>query len=130
MKPSLLLLDEPTNHLDLDANLWFEKYLASFPGGVLVTSHDRAFLNQVATSVLAIEPDEVALLRGNYDDYLVARERTLEIKRAAAAGQQREIQKQMRFVERFRAKATKASQGAKPIEANREDADHHVAKGD
>ena len=110
MKPSLLLLDEPTNHLDLDANLWFEKYLASFPGGVLVTSHDRAFLNQTATSVLAIEPDEVALLRGNYDDYLVARERTLEIKRAAAAGQQREIQKQMRFVERFRAKATKASQ--------------------
>ena len=110
MKPSLLLLDEPTNHLDLDANLWFEKYLASFPGGVLVTSHDRAFLNQIATSVLAIEPDEVALLRGNYDDYLVARERTLEIKRAAAAGQQREIQKQMRFVERFRAKATKASQ--------------------
>ena len=110
MKPSLLLLDEPTNHLDLDANLWFEKYLASFPGGVLVTSHDRAFLNQVATSVLAIEPDEVALLRGNYDDYLVARERTLEIKRSAAAGQQREIQKQMRFVERFRAKATKASQ--------------------
>ncbi len=109
-KPSLLLLDEPTNHLDLDANLWFEKYLASFPGGVLVTSHDRAFLNQTATSVLAIEPDEVALLRGNYDDYLVARERTLEIKRAAAAGQQREIQKQMRFVERFRAKATKASQ--------------------
>ena len=109
-KPSLLLLDEPTNHLDLDANLWFEKYLASFPGGVLVTSHDRAFLNQTATSVLAIEPDEVALLRGNYDDYLVARERTLEIRRAAAAGQQREIQKQMRFVERFRAKATKASQ--------------------
>ena len=109
-KPSLLLLDEPTNHLDLDANLWFERYLASFPGGVLVTSHDRAFLNQTATSVLAIEPDEVALLRGNYDDYLVARERSLEIRRAAAAGQQREIQKQMRFVERFRAKATKASQ--------------------
>ena len=109
-KPSLLLLDEPTNHLDLDANLWFERYLASFPGGVLVTSHDRAFLNQTATSVLAIEPDEVAILRGNYDDYLVARERTLEIRRAAAAGQQREIQKQMRFVERFRAKATKASQ--------------------
>ena len=109
-KPSLLLLDEPTNHLDLDANLWFEKYLASFPGGVIVTSHDRAFLNQVATSVLAIETDEVVHLRGNYDDYLVARERSLEIKRAAAAGQQREIQKQMRFVERFRAKATKASQ--------------------
>ncbi len=109
-KPSLLLLDEPTNHLDLYANLWFEKYLSSFQGGVIVTSHDRAFLNQVATKVLAIEPDEVALLKGSYDDYLLARERSLEVKRAAAARQEREVQRQMRFVERFRSKARKASQ--------------------
>ena len=109
-KPNLLLLDEPTNHLDLDANLWFEKYLAHFQGGVLVTSHDRAFLNQTATKVLAIEPDEVALYTGNYHDYLVARESTLQNKRAASARQQREIDKQMRFVEQFRSKATKASQ--------------------
>ena len=109
-KPDLLLLDEPTNHLDLDANLWFEKHLASFQGGVLVTSHDRAFLNQLATRVLAIEPDEVVFLRGNYDDYLVARERSLQIKQAAAGRQERKVQKQMRFVERFRSKATKASQ--------------------
>ncbi len=108
--PNILLLDEPTNHLDLDANLWFEKYLASFQGGVLVTSHDRAFLNQTATKVLAIEPDEVALHTGNYDDYLVARENALQNKRAASARQVREIEKQMRFVEKFRAKATKASQ--------------------
>ena len=85
-KPDLLLLDEPTNHLDLDANLWFEKYLASFQGGVLVTSHDRAFLNQVATRVLAIEPGEVVIMKGGYDDYLVARERSLQVKQAAAAG--------------------------------------------
>lgn len=109
-EPSLLLLDEPTNHLDLEANLWFEKYLASFQGGVIVTSHDRAFLNQVATKVLAIEPDEVVLMRGGYDDYLVAREQSLQVKRTAAARQEREIQKQMRFVERFRSKATKARQ--------------------
>ena len=63
-KPNLLLLDEPTNHLDLDANLWFEKYLTSFDGGVIVTSHDRAFLNQVATRVIAIEPDETIFHRG------------------------------------------------------------------
>ena len=75
-KPDLLLLDEPTNHLDLEANLWFEKYLGSFRGGVLITSHDRAFLNQVATKVLAIEPDGVSLHKGNYDDYLVAREQS------------------------------------------------------
>ncbi len=109
-KPNLLLLDEPTNHLDLDANLWFEKYLANFQGGLLVTSHDRAFLNQTATKVLAIEPDEVALHTGNYNDYLVARETTLQNKRAASARQQREIDRQMRFVEQFRSKATKASQ--------------------
>ena len=109
-KPDLLLLDEPTNHLDLEANLWFEKYLASFRGGVIITSHDRTFLNQVATRVLAIEQDEVVLTRGNYDEYVVARERSLKIKQAAAARQQREMKRQMRFVERFRAKATKASQ--------------------
>ena len=108
--PDVLLLDEPTNHLDLEANLWFEKYLSSFPGGVVITSHDRAFLNQVATRILAIEPGEVVHHHGNYDGYLVARERALEIKQAAAARQEREIQRQMRFVERFRYKATKARQ--------------------
>ena len=105
-----MLLDEPTNHLDLEANLWFEKYLTSFQGGVLITSHDRTFLNQIATKVLAIETDEAVIHRGNYDDYLVARERTLEVKRAASARQEREVQKQMRFVERFRFKASKAGQ--------------------
>ena len=108
--PDVLLLDEPTNHLDLDANLWFEKYLSSFRGAVVVTSHDRAFLNQVATMVLAITPDEVVLDRGNYDDYLIGSERSLQAKQAAAARQDREVQRQMRFVERFRYKARKASQ--------------------
>ncbi len=108
--PNLLLLDEPTNHLDLEANIWFEKYLAGFQGAVVVTSHDRTFLNQTATRVVAIEPDEVVLHRGNYDDYLVARESALQIKRSAAARQERQIAKQMRFVERFRYKAKKASQ--------------------
>ena len=108
--PDILLLDEPTNHLDLEANIWFEKYLSSFAGGVILTSHDRTFLNQVANRVLAIEPGEVVHHRGNYDEYLAARERALEIKEAAAARQEREIQRQMRFVERFRYKATKARQ--------------------
>ena len=77
---------------------------------MLVTSHDRTFLNQVANRVLAIEPGDVVHHRGNYDEYLAARERALEIKEAAAARQEREIQRQMRFVERFRYKATKARQ--------------------
>ena len=108
--PDVLLLDEPTNHLDLDANLWFEKYLMAFRGSVMVTSHDRAFLNQIATMVLAIEPEEVVLQKGNYDDYIIARERSLQVKQAAAARQDREFQRQMRFVERFRYKARKATQ--------------------
>ena len=109
-QPDILFLDEPTNHLDLEANLWFERYLASFKGGVIVTSHDRAFLNQVATKVLAIEDDEVVLMKGNYDEYLVARENALKVKQSAAARQEREVQRQMRFIERFRSKARKASQ--------------------
>ena len=109
-RPDILLLDEPTNHLDLEAHLWFEKYLSSFPGGVVVTSHDRAFLNQVADQILAIEPGEVVHHNGNYDNYLVARERAMEIKQSAAARQSREIQRQTQFIERFRAKATKATQ--------------------
>ena len=108
--PNLLLLDEPTNHLDLEANIWFEKYLGGFKGAMVVTSHDRTFLNQTANRVVAIEPDEVVLHRGNYDDYLVARDSALEIKRSAAARQERQIAQQMRFVERFRYKARKASQ--------------------
>ncbi len=108
--PDVLLLDEPTNHLDLDANVWFEKYLTSFRGAVLVTSHDRAFLNTVATSILALEPGEAVLMKGDYDDYLEAREHALEIKQATVARQDREHDRQMRFVERFRSKASKATQ--------------------
>jgi ATP-binding cassette, subfamily F, member 3 len=108
--PDFLFLDEPTNHLDLEANLWFESFLKSFSGGVIFTSHDRAFLNQVSTLVLAIEPGEVVHFRGNYDEYMVAREQAMVTKQSAAARQQREVQKQMRFVERFRSKAKKATQ--------------------
>ena len=109
-KPDTLLLDEPTNYLDLDANLWFEKYLTSFQGSVVVTSHDRAFLNHVANSVLAIEPDTVVLAMGSYDDYLISRERSIQVMQVVSARQNREVKKQMRFVERFRSKATKAGQ--------------------
>jgi ATP-binding cassette subfamily F protein 3 len=109
-KPGVLLLDEPTNHLDIASNLWFEKYLSSFRGPVVFTSHDRTFLNQVATMVVGIEPDEVVILKGDYDHYVTARERSLQVKQATAARQERYVQKQMRFVERFRYKARKAGQ--------------------
>jgi ATP-binding cassette, subfamily F, member 3 len=110
IKPDMLLLDEPTNHLDVEACIWFEKYLSIYPGAVIVTSHDRAFLNRVVGRVLSIEPGEVIQHRGNYDDYLIERERSLEAKHSAAARQEKQIEKEMRFIERFRAKNTKATQ--------------------
>ena len=109
-KPDVLLLDEPTNHLDLEANLWFEKYLLSFPGTVIIASHDRIFLNHIATSVLAIDINSILLVKGNYDDYLRKQSHLLQAQETAAIQQKRETEKQMQFVERFRSKARKASQ--------------------
>lgn len=110
VKPDLLLLDEPTNHLDLEAQIWFEKYLASYRGAVMVTSHDRAFLNRVVSKVLAIESGEVIYHHGNYDSYVISRQKDLEVKEAAAKRQEKHIEKETRFIERFRYKKTKASQ--------------------
>jgi ATP-binding cassette subfamily F protein 3 len=108
--PDLLLLDEPTNHLDLESCIWFEGYLARYQGAVLVTSHDRAFLNRVVGKVLAFEPEGVVLHSGNYDSYVYAHQKELETKQAAAKKQEQKIKHEMRFIERFRAKNTKASQ--------------------
>ena len=91
-RPDVLLLDEPTNHLDLEANIWFENYLIKqFKGAVLITSHDRAFLNSVATTVLAIEPEQVVLQKGNYDEYLLSRDQSIKSKQVSAARMEKQI---------------------------------------
>ncbi|MFC2052147.1 ABC-F family ATP-binding cassette domain-containing protein [Chloroflexota bacterium] len=110
LEPDLLILDEPTNHLDLETTGWFENYLKTYQGAVLVTSHDRAFLNNVVNKVIAIETDEVIFYHGNYDGYVVARRSDLELKKSTARKQELKINKEMRFIERFRAKNTKATQ--------------------
>jgi ATP-binding cassette subfamily F protein 3 len=109
-EPDLLMLDEPTNHLDLEALLWFQQYLKNYPGGVLLISHDREFLNQLVGSVVEIRQSQLIRYRGNYDDYLVQREAHEVQQLAAYKNQQREIAHLMDFVVRFRAKNTKASQ--------------------
>lgn len=110
LNPDLLILDEPTNHLDLESTKWFESYLKTYHGAVLLTSHDRAFLNQMATKVLALEKSGVVLYHGNYDKFVLARQRELEVLESTARRQEAQIDKEMRFIERFRAKATKARQ--------------------
>src|SRR5690349_4190940 len=109
-EPDLLMLDEPTNHLDLEALLWFQQYLKNYPGAILVISHDREFLNQLVGSVVEIRQSRLIKYRGNYDEYLVQREAQEEQLLAAYKNQQREIARLQTFADRFRAKATKASQ--------------------
>ena len=110
LSPDILLLDEPTNYLDLETQCWFETCLKRYRGAVLLTSHDRAFLNNVVSKVIAIEDEAVIFHHGDYDSYVRAREKDIETRQAAARRQEVEIKRQMRFIERFRAKNTKASQ--------------------
>src|SRR6476660_5190014 len=109
-EPDLLLLDEPTNHLDLEALLWFQDYLKSYPGAILVISHDREFLNQLVGGIVEIRQNKLVRYRGNYDEYLLQREAQEEQLLAAYKHQEREIARLMEFVNRFRAKNTKATQ--------------------
>ena len=109
LNPDMLLLDEPTNHLDLESCIWFEDYLKSYQGAVMVTSHDRAFLGRVAKKIIAIEKDDVIFYHGGYDDFIEARQQELQVREATAKRQDLKIKKEMRFIERFRYKATKAA---------------------
>jgi ATP-binding cassette subfamily F protein 3 len=108
--PDLLMLDEPTNHLDLESLQWFQEYLRTYPGAILLISHDRDFLNQLTSEIWELRQRKVIRYRGNYDDYLVQREAAEAQRLAAYKNQQREIAHLMEFVERFRAKASKAAQ--------------------
>ena len=109
-EPDLLMLDEPTNHLDLEALHWFQGYLKGYPGAILMISHDREFLNQLTGSTAEIGHGRLTLYRGNYDNYLVQRAARREQQLAAYKAQQREIESLQRFADRFRAKASLASQ--------------------
>jgi ATP-binding cassette, subfamily F, member 3 len=108
-EPALLLLDEPTNHLDLEALLWFQDYLTRYPGGLVVISHDRAFLNALCTGILELRGGTLNRYTGNYDDYMLEKEARKEQQAAAFKNQQREIAHLQRFVDRFGAKASMAS---------------------
>jgi ATP-binding cassette subfamily F protein 3 len=108
-EPALLLLDEPTNHLDLEALLWFQDYLTRYPGGLVVISHDRAFLNALCTGILELRGGTLNRYTGNYDDYMLEKEARKEQQAAAFKNQQREIAHLQKFVDRFGAKASMAS---------------------
>ena len=110
VEPDLLLLDEPTNHLDLEASLWLEDYLHRYPGTVLLVSHDRDLLNRVATQILHLENAKLTLYQGNYDRFERTRAERLMLDEKMRARQLAERARIQDFVDRFRAKASKARQ--------------------
>ena len=110
MEPDLLLLDEPTNHLDLESLVWFQEYLRNYPGAILMISHDREFLNQLVDSIVEIAHRRLNRYRGNWDSYVAQKAAREEQQLAAYKNQQREIAALQEFADRFRAKASKASQ--------------------
>jgi ATPase subunit of ABC transporter with duplicated ATPase domains len=116
-EPEILLMDEPTNHLDLESIIWLEAFLKSRPGSLLMTSHDREFMNRVVTKVAEIDAGEITIYSGNYDFY--ERERAIrEANREAAyARQQAMLAKEQRFIERFAAHAAKAAQVQSRVKA-------------
>jgi ATP-binding cassette, subfamily F, member 3 len=123
-EPDVLMLDEPTNHLDLETLLWFQDYLRDYPGAILLISHDRDFLNQLCTHVIELRQARLFRYTGNYDVYLEQRAATEATLVATAKAQQREIDRLQLFVDRFRAKNTKATQAQsklKQIERLKED---------
>ncbi|MEP7309003.1 MAG: ABC-F family ATP-binding cassette domain-containing protein [Acidobacteriota bacterium] len=116
-EPEVLLMDEPTNHLDIESIIWLESFLKSRDGALLMTSHDREFMNRIVTKIAEIDDGEITAYSGNYDFY--ERERSLrEANREAAyARQQAMLAKEQRFIDRFAAHAAKAAQVQSRVKA-------------
>jgi len=116
-KPSLLMLDEPTNHLDLPSIQWVEKYVQSYEGAVIVVSHDRQFLDNTIDTTVEVSGGKLNYYAGNYSYYLEEKEERNEIQRGAYENQQAKIRQTERFIERFKAKATKSRQVQSRVKA-------------
>jgi ATPase subunit of ABC transporter with duplicated ATPase domains len=116
-RPDVLLMDEPTNHLDIESIIWLEEFLKSTSGSLLMTSHDRDFMNRIVTRIAEIDAGEITVYSGNYDFY--ERERAIREtnKEAAYARQQAMLAKEQRFIDRFKAQAAKAPQVQSRIKA-------------
>ena len=116
-RPEVLLMDEPTNHLDIESIIWLEEFLKSLPGALVMTSHDREFLNRVVSKVAEIDSGEIIVYSGSYDFYEREREIREANREAAYARQQAMLAKEQRFIERFAAHAAKAAQVQSRVKA-------------
>jgi ATPase subunit of ABC transporter with duplicated ATPase domains len=116
-RPDVLLMDEPTNHLDIESIIWLEDFLKTMTSSLLMTSHDRDFMNRIVSKIAEIDGGEITVYSGNYDFY--ERERAIREanKEAAYARQQAMLAKEQRFIDRFKAQAAKAPQVQSRIKA-------------
>ncbi|WP_438038501.1 ribosomal protection-like ABC-F family protein [Sorangium sp. So ce128] len=110
MRPDALLLDEPTNHLDIESIIWLEGYLKQYAGALVMTSHDREFMNRIVTKIIEIDGGELTSYSGNYEFYEQQRAINEQQAEAQYERQQAMLAKEMRFIERFKAQAAKAAQ--------------------
>ncbi len=110
MQPDLLMLDEPTNHLDLPSIEWLEKYLSHYQGAVVIVSHDKFFLNRMVNKIVELYQRRLHIYSGNYTYYENEKALRVELQQRAFQNQQDFIRQQERFIERFKAKASKATQ--------------------
>ena len=115
--PSLLMLDEPTNHLDLPSIQWLENYLINYEGAIIIVSHDRQFLDYCTSSTVEVSGQKLNAYSGNYSFYLNEKKLRLEIQKNAFENQQQKIKQTEQFIDRFRAKSTKARQVQSRIKA-------------
>jgi ATPase subunit of ABC transporter with duplicated ATPase domains len=116
-RPDVLLMDEPTNHLDIESIIWLEQFLKNLPGALLMTSHDKEFMNRIVSKIAEIDSGEITVYTGNYDYH--DRERAIRAtnQQAAYARQQAMLAKEQRFIERFKTHAAKAAQVQSRIKA-------------
>jgi ATPase subunit of ABC transporter with duplicated ATPase domains len=110
MRPDAMLLDEPSNHLDLESLIWLENFLKAYDGMLLMTSHDREFMNRIVTKIVEIDGGELTSYSGNYEFYGAQRALTEKQQQAQFERQQAMLAKELKFIERFKARASHAAQ--------------------
>ncbi|APG12417.1 glycosyl transferase family 1 [Bradyrhizobium japonicum] len=110
MRPDVMLLDEPSNHLDLESLIWLEKFLHDFEGTLLMTSHDREFINRVISKVIEIDSGSLTTYTGDYEFYEQQRAQNEKQQQAQFERQQAMLAKEIKFIERFKARASHAAQ--------------------
>ncbi|AVH43914.1 ABC-F family ATP-binding cassette domain-containing protein [Agrobacterium tumefaciens] len=110
MRPDVMLLDEPSNHLDLESLIWLEDFLKNYDGALLMTSHDREFMNRIVTKIIEIDAGNLTTYSGDYGFYEQQRAQNEKQQQAQFERQQAMLAKEIKFIERFKARASHASQ--------------------